>query len=297
MSERSVLTALAFARRFHPVLPLHYPVGTDKLTCSCGRLCGKNAAKHPYEKLVKKGVHSATLDTGTIKHWFGYLLPEANFGVSCERLVVLDIDPRHAGDESLGALERECALPETWRALTGGGGQHIFFSCPDGVSVRNYSPTPGSVPPLGAGIDIRARGGYVVTVPSRHISGRHYEWSVDHHPQNVELAPLPEWLVERLVTRCVVGRDSDDGGAIAPIPGDQWAHLTSQPISEYRDQAALKIIGHFFRHNCDYDLVRGMLHAWNSAWCRPPLGYHELDKLIDRVADYHVARIKRELGQ
>jgi hypothetical protein len=48
MSERSVLTALAFARRFHPVLPLHYPVGTDKLTCSCGRLCGKNAAKHPY---------------------------------------------------------------------------------------------------------------------------------------------------------------------------------------------------------------------------------------------------------
>ncbi len=94
--------------------------------------------------------------------------------------------------------------------------------------------------------------------------------------------------------RC--GESHDDGvGNVAPIPGDQWAQLTSQPISEYRDQAALRIAGHFFHHNCDYDLVRSMLHAWNSAWRKPPLGYRELDKLIDRVADYHAARIEREI--
>jgi hypothetical protein len=84
---------------------------------------------------------------------------------------------------------------------------------------------------------------------------------------------------------------------VEPTPGDKWAKLTSQPISEYREQAVLSIVGHFFRHNCDYDLVRGMMHAWNSAWCEPPLGYHELDRLIDRVANYHAARIERELAR
>ena len=289
-----VATALAFAKHGMAVFPLHYPVGTDKLVCSCGRLCGKNAAKHPYDKLAKEGVHSATLDTGIIKHWLGYVVPDANLGVSCERLVVLDIDPRHDGDQSLAALEHEHALPATWRALTGGGGEHIIFSCPDGgVSIKNYSNARGSVPPLGPGIDIRARGGYIVAPPSRHINGRHYSWSVDHHPQDTPLAPLPQWLVERLVTRHAAHGDGD----VAPITGDQWAQLTSQPISEYRDQAVLRIAGHFFRHNCNYDLVRSMLHAWNSAWCKPPLGYHELDKLIDRVADYHAARIEREIAR
>ncbi len=115
----------------------HYPVGADKLVCSCGGLCGRDAAKHPYAKLAKNGVHSATLDTGIIKHWFGYVVPDANLGVACDRLVVLDIDPRHDGDQSLAALEHECALPETWRTLTGGGGEHIIFSCPDGVSIKN----------------------------------------------------------------------------------------------------------------------------------------------------------------
>jgi hypothetical protein len=288
-------TALAFAEHGNPVFPLHYPVRIGTLVCSCGRLCGKNAAKHPYAKLAKDGVRSATLDSGIIKHWWGYVAPEANLGVSCERLVVLDIDPRHDGDQSLTALEHECALPETWRTLTGGGGEHIVFSCPDGVAIKNYSPTPGSIPPLGPGIDIRSSGGYIVAPPSRHISGRRYEFSVDHHPQDTPLAPLPGWLVERLMVRCAT--PSIAGGATPePTPGNVWAALTNQPISEYRDRAALKILGHLFRHNVDYDLARGMLQAWNSAWCKPPLGYHELDQLIDRVATYRARDIERELG-
>jgi hypothetical protein len=39
------------------------------------------------------------------------------------------------------------------------------------------------------------------------------------------------------------------------------------------------------------------VHAWNSAWCRPPLGFHELDKLIDRVATYRAVEIEREIGR
>jgi hypothetical protein len=167
----------------------------------------------------------------------------------------------------------------------------ILFSA--ARSIKNYSPSPGSVPPLGPGIDIRAAGGYIVAPPSRHISGRSYTWNVDCHPQDTPLAPLPGWLVERLTARCAA---PSIAGAPEPTPGSVWAELTNQPVAEYRDRVALKILGHLFRHNVDYDLARGMLQAWNSAWCKPPLGYHELDRLIDRVATYRARDIERELG-
>ena len=230
-----VATALAFAKHGHAVFPLHYPVGADKLVCSCGRLCGRDAAKHPYAKLAKNGVNSATLDTGVIKHWLGYVAPDANLGVACDRLVVLDIDPRHDGDQSLRVLEHECALPETWRTLTGGGGEHIIFSCPDGVNVKNYSHAPDSVPPLGPGIDIRARGGYIVAPPSRHINGRHYEFSVDHHPQDTPLAPLPGWLgdalwhgTQRMATVMAMSRPSPAING-HNLPASQSASIAIRP--------------------------------------------------------------------
>lgn len=58
--------------------------------------------------------------------------------------------------------------------------------------------------------------------------------------------------------------------------------------------AAARIAGHLFRHSCDYQLVRGLLHAWNSAWCSPPLGHRELDHIVGRIANKEADRIERE---
>jgi hypothetical protein len=40
-----------------------------------------------------------------------------------------------------------------------------------------------------------------------------------------------------------------------------------------------------------------MLHAWNTAWCKPPLGYQELNRIVGRVANLEAARIERELAR
>jgi Bifunctional DNA primase/polymerase, N-terminal len=208
--------------------------------------------------------------------------------------VVVDIDPRHGGDESFRELERKHGeMPLTWRSLTGGGGEHVIFTCPDGIEISNVVAEQAKDPPLGAGIDIRARGGYIVAPPSRHISGRSYAWSVDHHPQDVQLAPAPDWLIERLTQRRTAA--APDGVSVEPIPSDVWSQLTRQPITEYRDMAAASIVGHLLRHNCDYELVFGLLHAWNSAWCKPPLGFYELERIIIRIANREADRIEAEL--
>jgi hypothetical protein len=295
----TLLTALAFARHGHGVFPLWWPVTHNGQTvCACGRLCDKDAAKHPVARYAPNGYLSATINSGIVKLWFGLRVPEANLGVETSKLVVIDNDPDDGGDESLKKLEAEHGeLPLTWRSLTGGGGEHIMFAAPNDVAIASFSAKvelkAGREPPLGVGIDVRARGGYIVAPPSRHISGRSYAWSVDHHPAEVPLAPAPDWLITRLTARSTETRP--DGMPVEPISSDIWARLTREPVSEYRDEPATKIVGHLFRHSCDYQLVLGLLCAWDSACCKPPLGYLELKRIVDRIADREAKRIEAEL--
>ena len=283
MAETILLTALAFARNGHAVFPVNWPVERDgRLLCSCGgdgrgRPC-PNPAKHPYGKLAPNGLLSATTESGVIKHWFD-LAPKANLGVATDRLVVIDIDLRHGGDESLATLEREHGeMPLTWRALTGGGGEHVLFACRDGAEISSFAAAQMDSPPLGPGIDVRARGGYIVAPPSRHISGRLYAWSVDHHPADIRLASPPSWLLSRLAEQRAANDRRD------ARPPEVWQRLTSGMIREYPDAAAAQVAGHLLRRWVDPYLVAGLLHAWNQAFVRPPLPDDELGRILDRVA-------------
>jgi hypothetical protein len=40
-----------------------------------------------------------------------------------------------------------------------------------------------------------------------------------------------------------------------------------------------------------------MLHAWNSAWCQPPIPYHELERIVGRIAVREARRIQKGLAQ
>jgi len=115
--------------------------------------------------------------------------PDANVGIvtgAVSGLVVLDVDPRHGGEESLAALEAEHgALPRTVESLTGGGGQHLYFRHP-GASVPSR--------PIAPGLDLKGDGGLVVSPPSGHVSGRAYAWESGCAPGDVPIANLPEWL-------------------------------------------------------------------------------------------------------
>jgi hypothetical protein len=288
-------TALAFARHGHAIFPVNWPVKHgDKFICSCGsesrgQPCG-NAAKHPYAKLAPHGLLSATTDSGIIKHWFGYTVPEANLGVRTDKLIVVDIDPRHDGDETFNALIKEHGeLPPTWRVRTGGGGDHILFACPDGLKIASFAAKLlKDRAPLGPGIDIRARDGYIVAPPSRHITGKPYAWSVDHHPQDVPLAPPPSWLVEKLSAR------SDTNTTSTPVPSGEWAKIVSGPVTEYRDLALARIVGHLLRHWVDTRVTMSLAQAWNACHCVPPLTYGEVSRIVNRVANREADRLERE---
>jgi Bifunctional DNA primase/polymerase, N-terminal len=278
-------TALAFARRGHAVLPLTWPINVNgRLLCSCRRAADCTAAaKHPLGRLAPNGLLSASTDESVIRKWFTNE-PAANLGIVTDKLIVLDIDPRHDGDSSLAALERDHAFPSTWRVMTGGGGEHIIFACPEGIIVN--SSTAQSNPLLGAGIDIRAKNGYIVAVPSRHISGRVYAWNVDHHPAEIELAEAPVWLVEALTA----GKQQ---GSIARRDAAQWAIEKTGTITEYRDMAVASIAGKLLRAvSLDPAFVATLVHDWNACHCRPPLPERAVADILDRIANREIARLE-----
>jgi hypothetical protein len=292
MTMTALTSALAFARHGHAVFPVNWPiVHQGRMRCSCGsdsrgRPC-TSPAKHPYGKLAPNGLRSASAESWQIKLWWQHV-PQANLGVTTDRLVVIDVDPRHAGDESFAALEREHGqMPLTWRALTGGGGEHVIFACPDGVEIANVAAEQMENPPLGKGIDIRGRGGYIVAPPSLHISGRAYAWSVDHHPADVPLAPAPDWLITRLTARTTNGGKGHDPA--------QWAARKAGTVSQYRDMAIAEIAGKLLRAiSLDPRFVATLVHDWNVCHCDPPLPEQQVQDIFNRICRKERERLEAD---
>ena len=150
-----------------------------------------------------------------------------NIGLACgheARVVVLDVDGEE-GARSLAALEHEHeALPPTRVQRTGGGGRHYLFRCPEELSLEQIKNTANVI---GAGLDVRAEGGYIVLAPSEHESGARYAWEND-----LELAPLPVWLHRRM-TRTRPPKE----GTKASVPTGPQASMSESRAAKWAAKA------------------------------------------------------------
>lgn len=253
--------ALGYARRGWHVFPLHTP---REGGCSCRQECGKQAGKHPR---TRNGLLDATLDLERIESWWS-MWPDANIGISCgpSALVVLDVDPRHGGDESLVAIREEHpSLTETLISLTGGGGAHYIYRAPKDEKIRNSN---GAVAP---GVDVRGDGGYVVAPPSLHLSGRRYEWETG--PEDGELGPWP-----------------------LPRPERASASSKPTPIGDVipqgeRDSRLTSIAGGMRYRGMEYEEILAALEAINRRRCVPPLPLGDLQRIARSVCRYAIGKV------
>ncbi len=185
-------TLYSYVNLGFPVVPIW---GTKNGICLCHlkERCDKGSGKHPNPKLAPNGFKNATLDTKIISDWIRRY-PESNWGIATgcrlkngKFLVVLDVDPRSGGDDSLFEIEQRYGkLPITPTQLTGGGGYHYLFA----------SETEIQSSTLGPGLDLKGLGGYVLVDPSLHTSGRQYTWDIAYDIADTEIADAPSWLVK-----------------------------------------------------------------------------------------------------
>jgi Bifunctional DNA primase/polymerase, N-terminal len=143
-------------------------------------------SKVPDGRLVPHGVHDATTDLTRIVSWWRRS-PHANIGIASGMgWIVLDIDPRNRGLETLAQLEDEHGpLPQTNTQLTGAQGYHYLYGDEEETKL------PGV---LGPGVDVKGRGGYIVVAPSVHPNGNVYRWDSAAHPLETAIAALPDWV-------------------------------------------------------------------------------------------------------
>ena len=179
--------ALEYASRW-PVLPLAWI--TDEGDCSCivkAGPCRPCPCISPgNHSITKGGLYSATQDEAIIKGWWSKW-PLANIGICTglkSDLMVLEVNPRDGGSESLVNLQsRYWDMPNTLVCATGDGGWHIYFQHPKLFHIKGKMPGyPGLV--------IKADGDYVIAPPSRHVSGRIYQWQTDW--RTTAIARFPE---------------------------------------------------------------------------------------------------------
>ena len=212
-------------------------------------------------KVPQAGTHGfkdATVDADQIRSWPA----DANVGVATGGgLVVIDIDDRHGGGDTLAELEvRYGRLPDTVSAETGGGGEHLYF--------RTDKTVRSSAGVLGDGLDVRGERGYAVLPPSIHPSGRRYEW--DNDPAEIEIAPLPGWLEQLLAER--------DNRKAPPI-GETIPHGKQH-------DTLVSLAGSMRRRGAEAPEIAAALKEMNRRRCEQPGTDAEMDKIAESMMQY-----------
>jgi DNA-binding MarR family transcriptional regulator len=217
--------------------------------------------KRPHPRFAPHGLNSASADPDLIRSWYR-AEPAADVAIACRPsgLLVFDVDDRHGGADRLHELERDLGrLPDTPRALTG-----------DGFHVYAQNPRMRTVNRIGPGIDVRDCA-YVIAPPSRHASGRRYEWEID--PAEGPVAQLPSAWLDRLARRASNCLYREPG----PIPRGR------------RNDTLTRRAGAMRRARFDADAIEAALAVDNRAHCKPPLSQTEVRKIGRSIGKREVA--------
>jgi hypothetical protein len=177
--------ALAYAERGFRVIAIHR-VKNGCCSCSKGFNC-PSAGKHP---VLNEWQTAAPLTEAEVDRFFGGETPY-NIGIATgpdSNLLVLDVDPKDGGKETLAALRALHGSDwlKTHTVETGSGGWHFYFTYPD-FEVGNTASSK-----LGAGLDTRGKGGQVVAPPSVSAIGG-YTIIRDR-----DVIAAPDWMLELL---------------------------------------------------------------------------------------------------
>lgn len=250
MSEHPSMydAAIEYAKKGFAVFPLKY---RDKVP------------------LTRNGCKDATTDAAQIKAWW-QKYPNANIGLATgsvsQNVFVIDLDIDEDcgidGYHSLEDWQREHGdFPETWTAITGRGGYHLYYR--GNGKIKNRA---GIID----GVDIRGNGGYVVAPPSIHKNGRRYEW--EYSPDEFELAKADNNVMYFL------NHDDHRQSASFTMPNIVSAGQRNQMLFRFACMMQAK--------GASDQSVFAATMAENESSCSPPLTEQEVRIIVSSATKY-----------
>lgn len=219
--------------------------------------------------LTRNGCKDATTDAAQIKAWW-QKYPNANIGLATGSVsqnvfvIDLDIDEDRGidGYHSLEDWQREHGdFPETWTAITGRGGYHLYYR--GNGKIKNRA---GIID----GVDIRGNGGYVVAPPSIHKNGRRYDW--EYSPDEFEIAKADNNV------EYFLNHDDQKQGAAFTMPNIVAAGQRNQMLFRFACMMQAK--------GASDQSVFAATMAENESTCSPPLSEREVRIIVSSATKY-----------
>jgi hypothetical protein len=193
-------------------------------------------------------------------------------------LVVIDVDPRHGGDEA--AVRGALGFKPQLVVRTGGGGVHFY--CAMGAADVRCGKTSMK------GVDRKGSGGFVVAPPSIHPNGEPYKWEAPGAGGKLEA--LPEWTL----VAPAPGPNTEDGSTSTPTPWIAQALLNPEGCEPGAQHETLARLAYWLTATQPYDIAHGMLSlfAGRLPLSRPaePWTAQHVKELLDSAARKHSAR-------
>ena len=257
------------------MLPLRCPNGVG---CSCvvDGPVGARCAGHDKPPATRHGAKDATTDRARIRRWWSRR--RWNLGVATGGgVLVLDIDPRHAGDVALDTLEAaHGCLPRGVVACAKSGGSTCgSATTPLAVASRAARGRSGRASTC-------AEGGLVVAPPPVHASGRTYGWELSSDPEDVALDDAPACPLGASARGAEAGRGRRVGerarGVAVSWPAGELIPTEERNAALYRCACLLRAAG------LDAGALLAALLDENQARCVPPLAEDEVEKIAANAA-------------
>lgn len=239
-----------------------------------------------------KGCLDASKDAAQIEKWWTRF-PQANIGIATGKIngivvIDVDIDPEKDidGNDGLKELEKKLGkLPDTWEAITGRGGRHLYFKYPEGHVVKNSASS------IAQGVDVRGDGGYVVAPPSIHQTGKEYMWEAGSYPHETKLASLPDKWVALLESKAGTAKNTHSG---AQNTGDRFS--MPDAIPEGQRNKTLFSFAASMRSRCvpASDIMQQLAQA-NLEKCKPPLDMGDITRIYNSAMRYKEGTDAKEM--
>ena len=219
--------------------------------------------------LTRNGCKDATTDAAQIKAWW-QKYPNANIGLATgsvsQNVFVIDLDIDEDcgidGYHSLEDWQREHGdFPETWTAITGRGGYHLYYR--GNGKIKNRA---GIID----GVDIRGNGGYVVAPPSIHKNGNRYEW--EYSPDEFEIAKADNNV------EYFLNHDDQKQGTAFTMPNIVAAGQRNQMLFRFACMMQAK--------GASDQSVFAATMAENESSCSPPLTEQEVKVIVSSATRY-----------
>ena len=231
--------------------------------------------------LITGGVHSASIDPKVISQWFAQW-PDANVAVAAgphSGILVIDVDPRNGGFDTIANVEFDHEPLITTKAITGSGGEHYVYRwpcIPAGHELRGK---------LGDGVDILGAGKYFLVWPSASHAGP-YRW-VGRRPFET-MADVPQWLLPKILRPItpVPMRDPIVTPTVDVVErARRYLEATPPAVSGRNGSTHTFVVCQRLVHGFGLDELTAyqLVTAWNTR-CIPPWSPHALRRKISEAA-------------